>query len=113
MKVTRLTEAKRYEAPEHYDMTCLRLQGKEASETRSMWVGMSQILPGGHTSLKASPQEKIYICVEGEVTIRTDTELTVLAPLDSCSLAPGESRALENRTNRPAVVLLVMQETKG
>ncbi len=112
MKVTRLTEAQRYDAPEHYDMACLRLQGKEASDTKAMWVGMSQILPGGHTSLKSSLQEKIYICVEGEVTLRTDTEETVLGPLDSCVLAPGEPRALENRTNRPAMVILVMEETK-
>jgi len=112
MKVTRLTEAQQYEAPEHYGMACLRLQGKEASDTKSMWVGMSQILPAGHTSLKSSPQEKIYICVEGEVTIRTDKEEAVLKPLDTCLLAPGEPRALENRTNRPAVVILVMEETQ-
>ncbi len=112
MQVTRIKEARRYEAPEHYDMACLRLQGKEATATKAMWVGMSQLLPGGHTSLKGSPQEKIYVVIEGEVTVRTDTEEATLGPLDSCVLAPGEARALENRTTRPATVLLLMEETR-
>ena len=112
MQVTRIAQAPRYVAPEHYDMACLRLQGKEASPTRAMWVGMSHILPGGHTSLKTSPQEKIYIVIEGELTVRTAREEVVLRRLDSCTLAPDEPRALENRTNSPCAVLLVMEEPR-
>ena len=78
MHVTRISEAPRYEAPEHYDMACLRLQGREASPTDAMWVGTSHILPGGHTSLKASPQEKIYVVISGAVTIRTETDEAIL-----------------------------------
>lgn len=112
MEVTRIANAQRYEAPEHFDMACLRLQGKEASSTQAMWVGMSHLLPGGYTSLKASPQEKIYVVIAGTVTVRTDAGETELGPLDSCVLAPGESRALENRTTLPATVLLLMEEAK-
>ena len=109
MQVTRIDSAPGYEAPEHFGMACLRLQGREASVTQSMWVGLSHLLPGGCTSLKASPQEKIYVIISGEVTIRTATEEATLGPLDSCALAQDEPRAIENRTNRPATVLLVMQ----
>ena len=49
MHVTRFNEAPHYEAPNHFDMRCLRLQGKEAGPSTQMWMGMSQILPGGHT----------------------------------------------------------------
>ena len=49
MHVTRFSEAPHYEAPNHFDMRCLRLQGKEAGPSTQMWMGMSQILPGGHT----------------------------------------------------------------
>ena len=52
MQVTRYCDAKPYEAAEHYDMRCLRLQGKEATATDQIWIGLSQIQPGGHTSLK-------------------------------------------------------------
>lgn len=41
---------------------------------------------------------------EGEVT---------LGPLDSCRLAPSEARAVENRTNLPASMLVVMPYPDG
>ena len=46
MHVTRFDQAPAYEAPRHFDMRCLRLQGKEAGPSEQMWMGMSQILPG-------------------------------------------------------------------
>lgn len=109
MQVTRITEAPTYEAPGHFDMTCQRLQGREASETEAMWVGLSRIQPGGHTTLKASPQEKIYVVIEGQVTVQTDTEEATLGPLDTVVIFRGEPRALFNRTNQPATVLLLME----
>lgn len=108
MQVTRYAAAKPYEAPEHYDMRCLRLQGKEATATDTVWVGLSHLLPGGHTSLKDAAVEKIYIVVAGEVTVETPAETVTLGVLDSCRLAPGEARVLYNRSNNPASILLVM-----
>ncbi|CAN7662601.1 cupin domain-containing protein [Pararhizobium sp. LjRoot235] len=112
MQVTRYGEAKLYEAAEHYDMRCLRLQGKEATETDTIWIGLSHLLPGGRTSLKDAAVEKIYIVVVGKVTIETQTGTVTLGYLDSCRLAPGEARALSNRTNAPASVLLAMPTKK-
>lgn len=108
MQVTRYSEARPYEAPEHYDMHCLRLQGKEATTTDTIWIGLSHLLPGGRTSLKDAAVEKIYIVVAGEVTVETVDGAVVLGVLDSCRLAPGEARALVNRTNAPASILLAM-----
>lgn len=108
MQVTRYSDAQPYEAPEHYDMCCLRLQGKEATSTDAIWIGLSHLLPGGHTSLKDSAVEKIYIVVAGQVTVETASETVTLGFLDSCRLAPGEARALANRTNAPASILLAM-----
>jgi hypothetical protein len=92
-------------------MRCLRLQGKEAEPPEQMWMGMSQILLGGHTTLDASPMEKLYLVVEGEVCIVSELdgrrEEHVLQLYDSCRLAPGEKRQLVNRGNRPAVVILI------
>lgn len=108
MQVTRYSEAKPYEAAEHYDMRCLRLQGKEATETDTIWIGLSHLLPSGRTSLKDAAVEKIYIVVAGEVTVETSAGTVTLGYLDSCRLAPGEARALVNRTNDPATILLAM-----
>jgi quercetin dioxygenase-like cupin family protein len=108
MHVTRIDEAKPYFPPEHHDMRCLRLQGHEAGPADLLWMGMSQLLPGGHTSLDASSMEKFYVVLEGEVTITSDTGVETLRQWDSCRIAPGEKRALKNETNRPAAILLAM-----
>lgn len=110
MHVTRLSEARSYEAPEHDGMSCLRLQGKDASPARSMWMAMLHLLPGGGTSLKASPQEKLYLVVDGEVTLSSDSEEHTLKTGDSCFIQKNEPRRLENRTNLPATLALVMSE---
>ena len=112
MHVTRLSDAKTYFAPNHNDMRCLRLQGHEAGPADILWLGMSQILPGGGTSLDASPMEKYYVVLEGELTLDTDdgsgVKREILKQWDSCRIAPGEKRALKNETNRTVTVLLSM-----
>ncbi|RZL65756.1 MAG: cupin domain-containing protein [Variovorax sp.] len=112
MHVTRLADAPAYEAPNHFDMRCLRLQGKEAGPSTQMWMGMSQILPGGRTGLDGSPMEKLYLVLEGQLTLvgerDGEREEQELGPHDSCRFAPGEKRQLLNRTNRPVLVALVM-----
>jgi glyoxylate utilization-related uncharacterized protein len=108
MQVTRLDEARAYEAPKHRDVRTLRLQGFEASDAQGFWVGLTHFLPGGGADHDATPLEKVYVVVDGEVTVITDSEEVALGRYDSCYLAPNEARAVENRTNRPASMLVVM-----
>ncbi|MBB3397351.1 MULTISPECIES: cupin domain-containing protein [unclassified Rhizobium] len=108
MQVTRYNEARPYEAAEHYDMQCLRLQGKEATDTDTIWIGLSHLLPGARTSLKGAGVEKIYVVISGEVTVQTETETVTLRQLDSCRLGPGEARALLNQSGASATILLAM-----
>ena len=108
MNVVRLDAAPPYEAPGHDHMRMLRLQGREAGASDVLWLGLSHILPGGGTTLDASPLEKMYVVLEGEVAISNGTEEVTLRPWDSCRIAPDEPRALSNRTNKPATILLAM-----
>jgi uncharacterized cupin superfamily protein len=108
MHITRFANAPEYQAPNHDDMRCLRLQGHNAGPSEQMWMGMSHLLPGGGTSLDKSPFEKLYIVLAGEVTIISDTEEATLKLWDSVRIAPHEGRQLANRTNLPATLLLVM-----
>ncbi len=108
MNVTRFEEAQAYFPPEHHDMRCLRLQGQEAGPSDTLWLGMSQILPGGHASQAASPIEKIYFVVEGELIVETPNGEALLKTFDSCRIAPNEARAVKNKSNRPVIVLLAM-----
>jgi uncharacterized cupin superfamily protein len=112
MHVTRIAEAPEYQAPNHFEMTCLRLQGKEAGPAEQLWLGMSIIEPGGRTGLDPSPIEKHYVVLEGELTLVGEMngtqEEAVLRVHDSCRFAPGEKRQLVNRSAQVARVLLAM-----
>lgn len=107
MEVVRLSEAKQYDAPLHFDVCTLRLQGSDASAVQTFNVGLSHFLPAGGCEYSASPIEKVYVVTEGEVTIVTDLAEVTLGSYDSVYLAPGEGRSIENRTNRPASMITV------
>jgi quercetin dioxygenase-like cupin family protein len=108
MLVTRIEDAGTYEAPGHFDVRTLRLQGADASPVEAFTVGLSVFLPAGGCEMSTTPLEKVYVVIEGEVTIVTDEGEAALGPLDSIYLAPDEARAIENRTNQAATMLVVM-----
>jgi len=108
MNVTRFDHAPEYSPPNHFGMRCVRLQGHEAGPSDVLWLGVSIIEPGGSTTLSASSVEKHYVVLEGAVTVQTDEGEETLTRHDSCRLAPDERRALFNRTDRPALILLAM-----
>jgi uncharacterized cupin superfamily protein len=113
MHVTRYAEAKPYDAPNHFGVTSLRLQGAEASPARSFWCGVSRVLPGGGTKHGAAPLERMYLVLEGEVTVTTAEGETVLRPMDSCLIGAHEARLLENRSKAPATIVVVMENPKA
>jgi quercetin dioxygenase-like cupin family protein len=59
--------------------------------------------------MDAGPIGKIYVVLEGEVTVDLATgESHVLRALDSCFIAAGEGRAIRNASNAVASMLVVM-----
>lgn len=109
MDVTRYAEARPYAAPGHHDVTALRLQGFGASRADFAWAGLSHILPGGGADMDAGPLGKIYIVLEGEVTVTLGGgAVTVLRKLDSCFIPAGEAREVRNRTNAVASMIVIM-----
>lgn len=109
MEITRFDNAQRYDAPKHFDMRSLRLQGFDASSSKFAWTGLSYFLPDGGAEMDASPLEKIYVVLEGEITIDLENgESHVLSRLDSCYIPGGEGRAIKNNGNSVACMLVVM-----
>lgn len=108
MHVVRYGEAPAYEAPGHFEMAMRRLQGREAGPGDQLWLGLSVIAPGGGTTLDASPIEKFYVVLDGEVAISNGRDSVSLRRWDSCRIAPGEQRELRNRGEMPAAILLAM-----
>ena len=112
MHVVTHSEAPVYQASGHSLTLMRRLQGMEAGPADTLWVGLSEIDPGGRATSSASDVEKFYICLEGEIEIAATkgntTRATVLRKLDSCRIEPHEARQLTNRSKSVAKVLLVM-----
>ncbi|MFT8246027.1 cupin domain-containing protein [Roseomonas sp. BN140053] len=108
MLVKRFAEAKPYEAPNHFDMKGLRLQGFEPGGPEKFWTGLSHFLPGGGAGPDSSPLEKVYVVLAGEVTVRADGEEVVLKPYDSCCIGGNVVREVVNNSNVVATMLVVM-----
>jgi quercetin dioxygenase-like cupin family protein len=108
MKKISLAQVKPYEAPGHFKMVALRLSGKEETGAEKFWVGMSHFLPGGGAEFGATPAEKYYFVLDGEITVKTKKEEITLGPWDSAYIAPNEGREILNKTNKPASMLVVI-----
>ena len=99
MLVKRFSEAVSYEAPNHRGVVGLRLQGFEPGGPVNQWVGYSQFLPGGGAGPDQTPFEKVYVVLEGAMTVIIGGAEAVLGPMDNCTIDPGEVREIINRSN--------------
>lgn len=108
MHVKRFADAPSYVAPNHRDCFGLQLQHKAAGGPENQWVGLSQFLPGGGAGPDSTPFEKVYVVLEGEMTVTIDGTDTVLGRFDSCTIPAGQIRLLENKGQETAKMLVVM-----
>ncbi len=108
MHIKRFQDATPYEAPNHWGVHGLRLQGFEEGGPTNQWIGYSQFLPGGGAGPDSTPFEKVYVVLEGEMTVEWDGRTEVLRAMDSCTVAPGEERRIENRSNHVCKMLVVI-----
>jgi quercetin dioxygenase-like cupin family protein len=108
MHLKRFIDAQPYEAPNHFGVVGLRLQGFEQGGPTNQWVGLSQFLPGGGAGPDSTPFEKVYVVLEGEMTVIIDDQETVLGAFDSCTIAPDEIRKIENRSNDTCKMLVIV-----
>jgi quercetin dioxygenase-like cupin family protein len=113
MLVKRFADAQKYEAPNHRGVVGLRLQGFEPGGPQNQWVGFSQFLPGGGAGPDATPFEKVYVVLDGEMTVIIDGTETILKSMDSCTIPPGEVREIINRTNTVCKMLVVVPYPPG
>ncbi|KIC41369.1 cupin [Ruegeria sp. ANG-S4] len=108
MHLKRFQDARPYEAPNHFGCHGLRLQGFEDGGPTNQWIGFSQFLPGGGAGPDSTPFEKVYVVLDGEMTVIIDGTETTLSSMDSCTIAPDEVRLIENRSNHICKMLVVI-----
>ena len=108
MQVKRFADAKSYEAPNHRGYSSLRLFGLDAGGPKQFTVGVSHFLPGGGAGPDASPTEKVYYVLAGELTLIAGGSETVLKANDSCFIGPNERREIVNRSNDVVTMLVAV-----
>ena len=108
MNFTRFVDAPGYEALKHHGCTGVRLQGAEVSPVSSFWLGVSTFEPGGGAEWDTTAAEKVYMVLEGQVTIETDDQRVVLGPRDSVFLASNERRRIINESGATALMAVMI-----
>ena len=108
MHVKKFSDAQAYEAPNHFDVKSLRIQGFEDGAPKNFWVGISHLLPGGGAGPDASPLEKVYVVLAGHVKVIADGKEHTLGPLDSVCIPENLQRIVVNPQNEIATMLVVM-----
>jgi glyoxylate utilization-related uncharacterized protein len=110
MKKISLSQVKPYAAAKHFNMTALRLQGKEETGIQKFWMGLSYFLPAGGAewAYEDNPQEKVYLVLDGEIIVRNKTEEVTLKAMDSLYLGPNEGREVMNKTNKPCTMVVII-----
>ncbi len=110
MKKITLDQVKPYAAPGHFDVTALRLSGKEETGAKKFWVGLSYFLPGGGAkyAYEDSPTEKVYVVLDGELTVKTKKDEFTLKPMELLFIGPNEGREIINKTNKTITMLVAI-----
>ena len=70
--------------------------------------GQRARLPGGGAGPDASPPEKVYFVLRGELTIIVNGKETVLKANDSCVIEPNETREIINRGNEVCSIVVAL-----
>jgi quercetin dioxygenase-like cupin family protein len=108
VNVTRFSDANAYEAAFHHGCEAVRLQGADVSPVTSFWVGISNFEPGGGADWDTTSAEKVYVLLEGQITVETEHESITLHPKDSVFLAANERRRIVNESSETAVMAVVI-----
>jgi len=107
MQVKRFSEAKTYDAPNHRGCAPLRLFGAEPAARRTSSSAYRTSCPGAAPG-RASPPEKVYFVLAGELTVIVGGKETVLKKNDSCFIGPNENREIVNRGNEICSILVAI-----
>ena len=108
MRITRHSGAPAYVAPAHHEVATRRLQGQDAGPTERFWVGLSYYLPGGGADESPTSEETVYVVLDGTLVVQADGQEEEIGPLDSVHLPKGTLRRVDNRSPRPATLLVII-----
>jgi len=112
-KITRKDEAKRYEAPGHFDVRTTRLHDAADVNSGTMVMGLSHFLPGGGCDYGGNPKETIYYIIEGQMYLEcevgtADEVKTTLYAGDTYHCGPNTKKSVVNNGMTSTQMLVVL-----
>lgn len=107
-KVTKKNEAVVYAPPGHFRCICTRHHEADDAEGGKMIIGVTYFLPGGGCEYGANPMESMYYILEGEMTLKTDTEEVILRAGDSFHCIGGTNKSVTNTGDEICRMLVVV-----
>ncbi len=108
-KVTKASEAVKYEAPGHFDVNTTRLHNPTDINEGTIVMGLSHFLPGGGANMAPANFEMIYYIAEGEMTVEMDDgKKYCLQKGDSVHFGKGTGRACLNTGIVSAQMITIM-----
>jgi quercetin dioxygenase-like cupin family protein len=101
------TEGIPYDGPGHFNVYGIKkITGEQA---KHFMVNYSYFLPNGGCVMGASPKERIYYVISGNMTCNgANGEKHELGPGDLLYIAPGEQRDMVMTGGKPVEVLVIM-----
>ena len=79
---------------------------------RRSWSACRISCPAAAPGPDASPPEKVYFVLAGELTVIVGGKETVLRQGDSCFIGPNESREIINRGNEVCTIAVAVAPVK-
>ena len=113
MIINSFSNAKPYEAPNHFDCRSLRLAGFSDQGPENFWVGCSHFLPGGKAGPDISPLEKVYVILSGKLTVIAGGETKIAGPMDTVYIPGDEEREIRNDGNDVVTMIVAMPYPEG
>lgn len=113
MEVRKFSEAEAYKAPGHFNCTSLLLAGRGVGATENFWVGCSHFLPGGGAGPDKSPLEKVYVILNGNLTVRVGNQEKVAGPMDTVIIPGDVEREIRNEGNEVVTMMVVMPNAES
>ena len=102
-----------YVAGGHNECVPTRLHDKEGAgpndiEGGKMIMGITYFVPGGGTDFGSNALESIYYILNGEMTLKTETEETVLHAGDSFRCVGGVAKSVKNTSDEVVQMLVCL-----
>jgi quercetin dioxygenase-like cupin family protein len=110
MKLIKVGEGTPYSAAKHFGSWSIE-KVTPGITSRELQVGVSHFLPGGGAEFSSSPNERVYFCIDGKITVKGQSEEHHLEQGDMIYIAAGEDRSFQVSNTKPATILVIIAKT--